>query len=262
MKRIKTILLLSMMFSLAAAPAFAAVPHAIWMQGQKYTLCGAGAFARVKMPGSHYIVNNNNFMGRTECLSGSHISAAFRVSASGATATGPGSDAYPNIYIGCSWSRCSRYTPLPARLSGLRHPLTSWSTTENARGAWSAAYDLWFDPRPLRSGQAATEMMIWLNAQALYDPAGKGWPVVRLDGALWYVLSWETGNGRQQWRYVQFRKFTPRWSVTGLSLTPFFQYMESHGWVTPRWYLLNVEAGFEIWHGGTGLATTSFSASV
>jgi len=32
--------------------------------------------------------------------------------------------------------------------------------------------------------------------------------------------------------------------------------------VTPRWYLLNVEAGFEIWNRGTGLATTAFSVRV
>ena len=35
---------------------------------------------------------------------------------------------------------------------------------------------------------------------------------------------------------------------------------EAKGWVKPSWWLLNIEAGFELWHGGTGLATDWFWA--
>jgi len=138
---------------------------------------------------------------------------------------------------------------------------TTFQTTERAAGTWAASYDVWLDPRPIRTGQAATEMMIWLNGQNVYNPVGHGWPIVRIDGALWYVETWITGNGRQTWRYVQFRKYTARWGVTGMALKPFFQYLEGQGWITPSWYVLNVEAGFEIWNGGAGLATTAFFAT-
>jgi hypothetical protein len=229
--------------------------------GGQFLLCRHDSSVRVHGQDRTYLVNNNNFMGLAECLSGSAHAPAFRVARSGATSTGPDSDAFPDIYTGCSWGRCSPGAKLPARVSDLGNPVTTWDTTENAGGLWAASYDMWFDPRPIRTGQAGAEMMIWLNVRGLYNAAGEGWPVVRIDGALWYVLTWITGNGHQQWRYVQFRKYTPRWNVTGLSLKPFYQYMENQGWITPSWYALNVEAGFEIWSGGTGLTTTAFSAT-
>ena len=226
-----------------------------------FLLCRHDASVRVHGQGRTYLVNNNNFMDLAECLSGSAHAPAFRVARSRATSTGPDSDAFPDIYTGCSWGRCAPGAELPGRVSDLGNPATTWDTTENAGGLWAATYDMWFDQKPIRTGQANAEMMIWLNVRGLYNPAGMGWPVVRIDGALWYVLTWITGNGHQQWRYVQFRKYTPRWNVTGLSLKPFYQYMENQGWITPSWYALNVEAGFEIWSGGTGLTTTAFSAT-
>jgi Glycosyl hydrolase family 12 len=249
-------------------PAKHAKPRKLAKRGKKsaasrasdaFLLCRHDASVRVHGHGRTYLVNNNNFMDLAECLSGSAHAPAFRVARSRATSTGPDSDAFPDIYTGCSWGRCSPGAKLPARVSDLGDPATTWDTTENAGGLWAATYDMWFDQRPIRTGQANAEMMIWLNVRGLYNPAGMGWPVVRIDGALWYVLTWITGNGHQQWRYVQFRKYTPRWNVTGLSLKPFYQYMENQGWITPSWYALNVEAGFEIWNGGTGLSTTAFS---
>jgi cellulose 1,4-beta-cellobiosidase len=34
------------------------------------------------------------------------------------------------------------------------------------------------------------------------------------------------------------------------------------GYIRASWYLIDVEAGFELWHGGAGLATKSFSVNV
>ena len=47
---------------------------------------------------------------------------------------------------------------------------------------------------------------------------------------------------------------------TDLRLAPFFRRAEARGWVEPGWWLENIEAGFELWQGGTGLATGSFWA--
>ena len=38
--------------------------------------------------------------------------------------------------------------------------------------------------------------------------------------------------------------------------------MVSRGYTKSSWYLIDVEAGFELWQGGAGLATNSFSVSV
>jgi Glycosyl hydrolase family 12 len=196
MRRLKVVLLLMITLSAVMGPTFAlASPKAQGAAAKKFTLCRSHAVVTVTGQGRGYLVKNDNFAGRAECLSGSYTAPAFRVSLSRATSTGPGPDASPIIYTGCSWGSCSPRTWLPARVSTLRNPLASWQTTENAKGAWSAAYDVWFNPRRIRDGQAASEMMIWLNAKGLYSPQGHGWPVVRLAGALWYVLTWETGIG-------------------------------------------------------------------
>lgn len=205
-----------------------------------------------------YEVNNNNFAGKPECLTGERGTPGFRVSVSGASLTDD-SDAYPDIFVGCSWGSCSPHSWLPDKLAAVGDPKTTFESGEKASGIWGAGYDMFFDPRPIRNGQAQTESMIWLNAQGTYNPAGEGWPSVRIDGALWWVLTWETSDSKNHWRYVQFRRETPVSGVRNLALGPFIAYLTREGWVTPDWYLLNVEAGFEIWSGGTGLRVTRFS---
>ena len=48
--------------------------------------------------------------------------------------------------------------------------------------------------------------------------------------------------------------------VSGLQLAPFIKLAERFGWIRPSRWMLNIEAGFEIWSGGKGLATSSFTA--
>lgn len=224
-------------------------------KGRPFTVCRQDE----ALPDGAYEINNNNFAGMRECLTGTRGTPDFRVSVSGASSNSPGSDAYPDLFAGCSWNVCSPRSRLPGKVGALGSLKSTLSTAENADGIWGAGYDMFFDQRPIRDGQAQVESMIWLNSRNAYDPAGMGWPVVRLDGALWWAMSWETSNGHQHWRYVQFRKVDPATRVSDLQLGPFMDYLESRGWITPAWYLLNIEAGFEIWKGGTGLAVTNFS---
>jgi hypothetical protein len=139
------------------------------------------------------------------------------------------------------------------------NPVTTFEGTENASGTWDASYDMFLDQQPIRDGQAQVETMVWLNSRNAYDPAGHGWPLVTIDGTQWYAMTWETGSGKDRWRYVQFRRKTPAASVKDMPLGPFYAYLEKQGWVTPDWYLLNIEGGFEIWNGGTGLALNQFA---
>jgi hypothetical protein len=43
-------------------------------------------------------------------------------------------------------------------------------------------------------------------------------------------------------------------------MAPFIKRAQSYGAISPNWFEQNLEAGFEIWSGGAGLATSSFSA--
>jgi cellulose 1,4-beta-cellobiosidase len=55
---------------------------------------------------------------------------------------------------------------------------------------------------------------------------------------------------------------TPATSVTGLEVSQLAADAVSRGYILTSWYLISVEAGFELWQGGAGLATDSFAVSV
>lgn len=254
MKRIKVIA------PLACALAAAAIPGvALAGQGKpdnSFNECRTDK----AFPDGRYEVNNNNFVGKRECLTGTRGVPAFRVNVSDASSKTSGSDAFPNVFVGCSWGRCSPHSWLPKKLAGLGNPKTTFEGDEKASGTWGAGYDMFFDPKPIHDGQAHVETMIWLNSRNAYDPAGH-WPLVTIDGTQWWAMTWETtGASGKHWRYVQFRRKTPVTGVKNLALAPFVAYLRQKGWVTPDWYLLNIEAGFEIWSGGKGLAVRNFSA--
>jgi len=141
------------------------------------------------------------------------------------------------------------------------HRLTStWRYSARASGQWNAAYDIWFDPRPVRGGQVTgTEIMLWLDVKNM-SPV-HGWPVLRIDGASWQFLHWRTYHNGTSWNYIQFRRVHTDTYVRNLNLIPFMQRAEASGLLRTSWYLTAVEAGFEICRDGTGLATDTFSVS-
>jgi hypothetical protein len=80
---------------------------------------------------------------------------------------------------------------------------------------------------------------------------------VKIDGAKWYVVPRSTDPGRY---YLSFRRATPVSSAT-LRLAPFMAEAEQLGDVSASSLLWSVQAGFEIWSGGKGLAVTNFSTT-
>lgn len=206
-----------------------------------------------------FVVRNDNFGGRSECLKNHAMMPNFKVTRSAADAHGPESLAFPDIFIGCNWGICSPDTTLPARVSRVRRAETSWYTRQRASGIWNVAYDIWFNKTPITSGQAnGAEIMIWLNAH--HFPPPRWAPIVWEDHARYYFVHWRPYRHGVSWNYMQFRRVHPARSVTHLRLEPFMQTAERMGLLKPRWYLLNIEAGFEIWSGGRGLATNWFWA--
>ena len=61
------------------------------------------------------------------------------------------------------------------------------------------------------------------------------------------------------WNYIAYRRVTPTASVTNLNIKAFIDDSVTRGSTDPSWYLIDAEAGFEIWKGGMGLGETSFS---
>jgi len=206
---------------------------------------------------AHYVVRNDNFGHFAECLTNRNTSPNFAVTSSGAHGGVTEPVAFPNIFAGCSWGICSPHTRLPLRVSKIKSLVTTWQTNTKAKGIWGAGYDIWFARRPVISGQnGGAELMIWLNSRGFGSGA---WPVVTVDHQKWHLEHWVTHGHGKKWNYIQFRRVKPTSKVTGLNVREFIAAAERHGLMKSDWWLTSVEAGFEIWRGGVGLATTQFS---
>ncbi len=169
---------------------------------------------------------------------------------------------YPSIYAGCHWGSCTRggLAAHPVSVTRLTDPgtvTTSWSTAQpGGSAAYDVAYDLWFNQAPATTGQPdGAELMIWLNHHGPVQPFGSQVGAATINGVLYQV--WE---GAQSWgdtiSYVMAR---PTTSVRDLDVGALAADAVRRGYIRTSWYLIDVEAGFELWQGGAGLATGSFS---
>ena len=132
-------------------------------------------------------------------------------------------------------------------------------TQPGGSNIYNVAYDIWFNQTPTTSGQPkGGELMIWLNHSGPLRPAGvQVASNVSIGGHSYHVWL-------RQWRWntISYTMTTGTTSVSHLDLQPLVADAVSRGYIQNSWYLIGVEAGFELWHGGTGLATNSFSVNV
>jgi Glycosyl hydrolase family 12/Cellulose binding domain len=217
--------------------------------------------------GGIYTVQNNEFgSGASECIT-TNGSADFTVANSSidnATDGAPG--AYTSIFQGCHWGNCTSggLTATPIQVSALTtgKVTTSWSTTQpgGSSNAYDVAYDIWFNQTPTTTGQPnGTELMVWLNHNGSVQPYGSEVASdVTLGGHtynIWY--------GKQStWDTVTFDMTSGTTSVSNLDIGTLTQDSVSLGYTESSWYLIDVEAGFELWQGGAGLETNSFSVDI
>jgi hypothetical protein len=224
-------------------------------------LCGT---QRAHVAGGYVVQNNRYGTTAPECvtLSGG---TGFRVSQSSIVMPddgGPG--AYPSVYQGCHWGQCGSggLSAHPVQVADLTpgRATTSWSTVQPSSGTYNVAYDIWFNKTPRTSGQPdCAELMVWLNHTGSVEPFGHLIAsAVSLGGHTYQV--W---GGPQRWgKTITYLMTTPATSVTGLDIGVLAQDAVLRGYLQESCYLIDVEAGFELWRAGTGLATRSFSVHV
>ena len=212
-----------------------------------------------------YIVQNNEWnSSASECVT-TDGNADFTVansSISNATNGAPGG--YPSIYQGCHWGNCSSggLSSTPIQVSNLTpgKVSTSWSTTQpGGSNDYDVAYDIWFNHTSTTNGQPnAEELMIWLNHNGPVQPFGSQVATnVSIGGHTYNV--WE---GNQGWNTVSYTMTSGTTSVSNLDIGQLAQDSVSRGFMTGSDWLIDVEAGFELWQGGAGLATNSFSVNL
>lgn len=222
---------------------------------------GAGStceqYGSLGLSGGAYTVQNNEWnSSAVACVSAAGRSGFAVTQSEIALPTDGSPGGYPSIYKGCHWGNCTAESGLPLEVSAIQSAVTSWSTTQPPGGAYNAAYDVWFNQSPSTGGRPdGAELMIWLNHTGGVQPAGTAVGEVTLGGATYTVWT-ERQSGQNYIAYVRNR---PARTVRKLDLRAFIDDAVMRGFIDPAWYLIEVEAGFEVWQGGAGLATTSFA---
>ena len=210
----------------------------------------------LSLAGGEYTLQNNEWNSTApQCVTAT-TGTAWSVSTANFNLSGGAPATYPSIYKGCHWGACTTGSNLPIQVSKLGSATSSWSTVQPASGAYDVAYDLWTNSTPTTGGQPDdSEIMIWLNSRGGVAPFGSKTATASISGH-----NWDVYTGRQAaWNIVSYVLQGGATSVTGLDVKAMINDSVGRGTTGANAYLIDAEAGFEIWQGGQGLATNSFS---
>src|SRR5690242_3482181 len=237
-------LLAATLLATAAGVAAAAPAHA------DTQICSQ--YGSTTIQGGKYVVQNNNWGdSTTQCINVTSTGFAVTSAVHNKPQNGaPG--AYPSVYAGCHYANCSTGSGLPMQTSNSQFGTISTSvsmTYPNNGSVFDASYDIWFDPTPRTDGQnTGAELMVWLNHTGSVQPVGSRVATVNLAGGTWDV--WYGNSG---WNVVSYVRTSATSSIS-FPVSAFYNDMLSRGYAQSSWYITSVQAGFEPWVGGTGLA--------
>ncbi|WP_433795668.1 GH12 family glycosyl hydrolase domain-containing protein [Actinoplanes sp. CA-252034] len=207
--------------------------------------------------GGRYVVMNNRWgTSAQQCIN--VTSTGFSITSQQGTGNTSGAPvSYPAVYFGCHYTRCSPGTNLPIQVGSISSATSSVGFQYVSGATYDAAYDIWLDPSPRTDGVNAQEIMIWFNRQGSIQPIGSVVGNATIGGRTWQV--WQGSNGSNAVVSYVAPSAISSWSF---SILDFINDTKTRTSVNNSWYLTSVQAGFEPWIGGAGLAVTSFSAAV
>jgi hypothetical protein len=215
-----------------------------------------------------YVVQNNEWgSSAAECLTTRAGLAGFTVVRSAIATRSGAPGGYPSIYAGCHWGLCATggLASKPQRVAALMpgRLVSHFAVTERARpgSAYDVAYDIWVNQSPRTRGEPnGTEIMVWLGHQGKVRPAGTIVARNVTIGGRKYDV-WHA-RGRAAGGTVTYELIRHVTAIGHLDVGRLIQDAVRRRYASPRWYLVSVEAGFEIWRGGAGLAVTRFGVRV
>ncbi|MFJ3981614.1 GH12 family glycosyl hydrolase domain-containing protein [Streptomyces fungicidicus] len=204
-----------------------------------------------------YVVQNNRWgSSATQCVTATDT--GFRLTrADGSVPTNGAPKSYPSVFNGCHYTNCSPGTALPARISSISGAPSSISYGYVGDAVYNASYDIWLDPTPRTDGVNRTEIMIWLNKVGPIQPIGSQVGTATVAGRSWQV--WSGGNGTNDVLSFVAPSAISSWSF---DVMDFVRETVARGMAGSDWYLTSVQAGFEPWQNGAGLAVNSFSSTI
>lgn len=231
-------------------------------------LCGQAGWPKKAVDGGAYVVQNNEWNSTApECIT-TDGGAQFTVvnSSIDKPATGnPGG--YPAIYSGCSAGVCTTANKMPIPVSRLQPGTvtSSWATVQPRSGVYDVAYDIWFNHTPATSGMPdGGELMIWLARSGNVQPSGSPVAHVRIGGYAYtiWVGRGNPGGGEPQFKLITYVMDRTVTSVRNLDVGAIAADAAHRKYLAGTSYLVNLQAGFEIWQGGSGLETKSFAVGI
>ncbi|MFI9154292.1 cellulose binding domain-containing protein [Streptomyces sp. NPDC053367] len=204
-----------------------------------------------------YVVQNNRWgTSATQCVTATDT--GFRLTqADGSVPTNGAPKSYPSVFNGCHYTNCSPGTSLPAQVSSISSAPSSISYGFVSNAVYNASYDIWLDPTPRTDGVNRTEIMIWFNRVGSIQPIGSRTSTATVGGRTWEV--WTGSNGSNDVISFVAPSALASWSF---DVMDFVDATVARGMAQNNWYLTSVQAGFEPWQNGAGLAVNSFSSTV
>ncbi len=204
-----------------------------------------------------YVVQNNRW-GTNEPQCVTATDTGFRLTrADGSVPTTGAPKSYPSLFNGCHYTNCSPGTNLPAQLARISSAPSSISYGYVDDAVYNASYDIWLDPTPRTDGVNRTEIMIWFNKVGPIQPIGSQVGTATVGGRTWQV--WSGSNGSNDVLSFVAPSAIGSWSF---DVMDFVRQAVARGLAQNSWYLTSIQAGFEPWRNGAGLAVHSFSSTV
>lgn len=227
--------------------------------------------------GASYKLNNNIWGAGTngagnQCVWYDSGNGQWGTNSSHTSGTGQNIKGYPALVRGWLWYNSTGSiwavpsdTSFPVQLSNLATCTSNWTMTVPANGEkYNSSYDIWLDTQNNPNHKAQYEVMIWLNYKGPayngsdFVPIGnKVGSNVSVAGHVWDI--WQGSNGTNN--VYTFRRTTNTSSVSNLNIKTLLTYAQNQGFLQSSYYLLGIQAGWEIVSGGA-FTTTNYTTTI
>ncbi len=168
-----------------------------------------------------------------------------------------GVGAYPAVFTGKHWQQGTPVgtNGLPVQLSAIRGGgvLTSSFTADLSQvrgGKWNAAYDMFLSTTS--DGANSYEIMVWLH-RVNCQPIGSIQAAVTIDGQ-----NFDVWHGGHTVSFVANPLKTGPNATLHIDVGKLINDAISREYFPESWWLTDIEAGFEIWHGCANLVARHF----
>ncbi len=224
--------------------------------------------------GASYKLNNNIWGSgaSSQCVWYESSNGSWGVNASHTSGTLQNIKGYPSLVRGWIWYNSSGSiwasptdTSYPTQLSQIASLRSNWNVTVPANGEkYNTSYDIWLDTKSNPNYKAQYEIMVWINYKGPAYNGSDFAPIgtkiasnVSIAGHVWNIYSGANSTNK----VFTFRRATNTNSVSNLDLLALINYAKSKGFVQSSYYLLGVQAGFEIVAGGA-FKTNSYTSTL